>query len=246
MTELAIFDPFGKVNLRRFPSQLVSKKIAFKEFIMLPFLLETLAITPLLIALTAQPTATLGVSSTSVDRSPIMLKFLQFFGAKSFQNQTNRKVTEELTESQVEELIQRWLLTKRRIFAPPYSRQAIDQLTTGDLHQELTKPSNVLSSMKQRHQFFLYGEQTLVQIIRLTQQSSNEIVAEVQIQEDFVTFERSLQKRNQKYLYQWVGEVPSISRPYRFVLKRVDNTWKIARFTPSEWRLLRHHRAIVF
>ena len=61
-----------------------------------------------------------------------------------------------LTKDQALRIINNWLASKQKVFAPPWDRKMIDQFTTGPLHNDITKSDGTLAWLKKYKAYYTY------------------------------------------------------------------------------------------
>jgi len=72
----------------------------------------------------------------------------------------------DLSRQQAKNLIERWLQAKQRIFAPPYNRQLLAELTTGERYQD---DSGSIGWLQRNNAYYKYGVRKVDSIKRLAQ-----------------------------------------------------------------------------
>jgi hypothetical protein len=113
-------------------------------------------------------------------------------------------------------VINNYLQAKERIFAPPYDRQLVANLTTGKYYEDITKPGGAIDKVQQKNEYYRYDSQ---QTEPLGYFSATENQAEIDVK---IT--------EQMFLHKIDGsqEDKSYSLSYRFTLAKQNNIWKIA------------------
>jgi len=77
---------------------------------------------------------------------------------------TSESDSPQLSRQEADELIESWLQAKRRIFAPPFSRQLLDQLTTGERYRG---NSGTIGWLQRNNGYYDYGVQKVESIERI-------------------------------------------------------------------------------
>lgn len=114
---------------------------------------------------------------------------------------------------QAADLITQWLTAKSRIFAPPFDRQLVSQLTTGTLYNDTLK---AIDFLRDNDAFYQYGVQKVESVERFAA-SVNKATIEVKVTED-----TTLYKRGQ------IIESSFNTKLVRYNLEEWDGIWKIA------------------
>jgi len=83
--------------------------------------------------------------------------------------------------------VNRWLQAKEEIFAPPYSRQRIEELTTGDLRQELLSDNGPIAFLRRNNAWYEYGAQGIEETRMFSANQSGTAMIEVRVGE-YITY----------------------------------------------------------
>ncbi len=133
-----------------------------------------------------------------------------------------------ITDQQAIALMNRWLLAKADIFAPPYDQQQVLNLTTGELLASLLKPDGVLAWLKTNRAYFRYGAQKLETIERFVA-TRDRATLQVQLTEDRTLYlNGAVDPSRTSFAIQRV----------RFTLAADNGTWKIADYKTVDGSLL--------
>lgn len=138
-----------------------------------------------------------------------------------------------ITQVQAVDLINQWLQAKQQIFASPFDRQLVDQLTTGELSKNLAQPSGVMAWLKNNQAYYRFGVQKVESVERFVA-NGNKATVEVKVTED-----RTLYRNGKVDASQTDFE----TRLIRYTLQSVDGRWKIADYKTTDGSLL--ERAVV-
>lgn len=121
--------------------------------------------------------------------------------------------TEVITIGKAADLITLWLNSKSQIFAPPFDRALLGDLTTGILYADSLKAINFLL---ENNAYYQYGVQKVESIERFAA-SGNKATIEVKVTEDTTLY------KNGKIL-----ESSFNTKLVRYNLEYWDGIWKIA------------------
>lgn len=121
--------------------------------------------------------------------------------------------TETITIGKAADLITLWLNTKSRIFAPPFDRELLGDLTTGVLYADSLKAINFL---QENNSYYQYGVQKVESIERFAA-SGNKATIEVKVTEDTTLY------KNGKII-----ESSFNTKLVRYNLEQWDGLWRIA------------------
>jgi len=132
------------------------------------------------------------------------------------------------TQVQAVDLINKWLQAKQQIFASPFDRQLVAQLTTGELYEDLAQPSGVMTWLKNNNAYYRFGVQKVESVERFAAYG-NKATIEVKVTED-----RTLYRNGKVDANQTDFETRSI----RYSLQSVDGLWKIADYKTTDGSVL--------
>lgn len=118
-----------------------------------------------------------------------------------------------LTLGQAADLITQWLNAKSQIFAPPYDRRVVGELTTGNLYRDTLKAINFLI---ENNAYYQYGVQK-VESVEQFAASGNKATIEVRVTEDTTLYQNGK-----------VTESTFNTKVVRYNLENWDGIWKIA------------------
>lgn len=71
----------------------------------------------------------------------------------------------DLTQEQAVAIVQRWYNAKSRIFAPPFDTSLVDELTTGQLHYETTKPDGSIAWLRNNNSYYTYNSSRINDVV---------------------------------------------------------------------------------
>ncbi len=121
--------------------------------------------------------------------------------------------TESITIGQAADLITQWLNAKSKIFAYPFDRELVGDLTTGVLYVDTLKGINFLI---ENQAYYQYGVQKIESIERFAA-SGNKATIEVKVTEDTTLYTQGK-----------VTESSFNTKLVRYNLEKWDGLWKIA------------------
>jgi serine/threonine-protein kinase len=121
--------------------------------------------------------------------------------------------TESITIGKAADLITQWLNSKSKIFASPFDRAMLGNLTTGVLYADSLKAINFL---QENNAYYQYGVQKIESIERFAA-SGNKATIEVKVTEDTTLY------KNGKII-----ESSFNTKLVRYNLEYWDGIWKIA------------------
>ncbi len=120
-----------------------------------------------------------------------------------------------LDQRQAATLLRDWLTAKGNIFAPPFDRQLLGNLTTGILYADSL---NSVSWLENNNAFYQYGVQRVESIERFVTQGSR-VTLEARVTEDYTLYENGRVNRDRASFG---------TSLIRYNLQRVNGQWKIA------------------
>jgi hypothetical protein len=123
-----------------------------------------------------------------------------------------------LRQEQALKLLGRWLQSKSQIFAPPFNRQLVGELTTGKLKQELNDPQGPIAWLKNNNAYYRYEGQKI------------EFVEKFTVQKNRATIEARIAEKRTLYRY---GKIDSKQSNFstdrvHYDLEYTDGKWKIS------------------
>jgi len=121
--------------------------------------------------------------------------------------------TDTITIGKAADLITQWLNSKSKIFAPPFDRAMLGDLTTGVLYADSLKAINFL---QENNAYYQYGVQKVESIERFAA-SGNKATIEVKVTEDTTLY------KNGKII-----ESSFNTKLVRYNLEQWDGLWRIA------------------
>ncbi|MCT7982006.1 pentapeptide repeat-containing protein [Laspinema sp. A4] len=120
-----------------------------------------------------------------------------------------------LDERQAGALLRDWLTAKGKIFAPPFDRELLGNLTTGILYADSL---NSVTWLESNNAFYQYGVQRVESIERLVAEG-NRATLEARVTEDYTLYENGRADRDRASF---------ATNLIRYNLQRVNGQWKIA------------------
>jgi len=123
-----------------------------------------------------------------------------------------------INRQQAVDVILKWLTAKNEIFAPPFSRSRIDQLTTGKLRNDLTTSGSPTGWLRQNNAYYKYGTPQ-IGAVEMFATSANKVTIQVKVTEDRALYKNGLVDQS---------ETGIKTNKVRYYLELTGNTWKIA------------------
>lgn len=130
-----------------------------------------------------------------------------------------------ITQEQTVKLVIQWLQVKQRIFAPPFDRQPIVDLTTGELYTDLDRSDGPIAWLKNNNAYYRFGVQKVESVERFVT-SGNKATIELRVTED-----RTLYRNGKVDPSQTDFE----TRLLRYSLQSsAEGTWKITDYKTAD------------
>ena len=126
-----------------------------------------------------------------------------------------------ITRQDVENLITRWLQAKQKIFASPFDKQSVSEMTTGDLYSEIANPDGRVDWLRKNNAYYQFSSQAVKQVENLDYQN-NRITVVVIVSESRTLYVNG--KINPK-------NTGMDTRRVRYVLEQINGVWKISNYT---------------
>lgn len=145
-------------------------------------------------------------AKTPIKNQPVGLEY-SLTGNQITQN------TDTITIGKAADLITQWLNSKSKIFASPFDRAMLGDLTTGVLYADSLKAINFL---QENNAYYQYGVQKVESIERFAA-SGNKATIEVKVTEDTTLY------KNGKII-----ESSFNTKLVRYNLEQWDGLWRIA------------------
>lgn len=123
-----------------------------------------------------------------------------------------------ISQEQAVELIDTWLQAKRVMFAPPYNRQAADEITTGEHYKKAVGMNGTIDWLKSSNAYYKYGVQN-IEGVDIFAVNDNQATIQLRVTEDRTFY------RNGKID---AKETDFKTRRVRYSLELSDGQWKIA------------------
>ncbi|MEP0769785.1 IMS domain-containing protein [Trichocoleus sp. ST-U1] len=117
-------------------------------------------------------------------------------------------------------LINRWVNSKREIFAPPFNRELAAELTTGQLYENTVSKGGSMAWLENNNAYYQYGVQKVGDVEQFIVDGDR---ATIEIR---VTEERTLYKNGNID----PNETDFKTRLVRYTLQSVDSKWKILEY----------------
>lgn len=130
----------------------------------------------------------------------------------------------DITEAKAVGLVEQWLQSKSKIFAPPYNRDAARSLTTGALLADLIKPDGPINWLQNNNAYYQYGIQRIDSVDRFEADEKNATI-ELVVTEDATLYKNGNPDPDNAYF--------TTSR-YRYTLKQEDQKLKISWYQKIE------------
>ncbi|NEP54951.1 MAG: DUF4101 domain-containing protein, partial [Moorea sp. SIO3C2] len=137
------------------------------------------------------------------------------------QDTISEKVELAINEEEAKEVIEKWQQVKKKVFAPPFDKYLLAQVTTGDLYRGITEPNGRIDSLKKNNAYFEYTYQSVDKIESLKLEKSCVVVTAI------------VSQSRTKYQNGKVSEKVTETERMRYGLEKSDGVWKIAFQKPS-------------
>jgi len=131
---------------------------------------------------------------------------------------TSSSDSSELNQDNAKSVVQNWLDAKNRIFAPPFDRYLVSQLTTGELYYDITKPDGSMSWLENNGSYYSYDLSRVDEVLEFNNSSSPFI--KVRLTED-----RTLHGKDGNIDYNESGRA---TKNYTYFFLRENGVWKIS------------------
>lgn len=125
-----------------------------------------------------------------------------------------------VSKQQVENLITQWLQAKQRIFAPPFDRQSVTEVTTGKLYSRISDPDGSIDWLQKNNAHYQFSSQVVKQVENLDYQNNQVIALAI------VTESRTLYVNGRVN----AKETGMDTRRVRYILEQIDGAWKISNY----------------
>jgi hypothetical protein len=125
-------------------------------------------------------------------------------------------VSQEFTEQHAQALVKRYLDAKSSIFAPPFNRQLIMDLTTGKLRKEVTEAINWMQS---NNGYYRYEFRSVGATGKIYYSGDSNAVAELRVIEKYVYYQNGNLDPTQGDYYDKV---------VRWAFQKENGVWKIS------------------
>ena len=123
----------------------------------------------------------------SLDESEKFQYTVHFFQATLDSRRTpvtrQRSRSASITQQEAVDLIKEWLEAKKVIFAPPYKRKLLAELTTGELYKSIAEADGKIEQLKRNNAYYRYGVQKIENVDRFVA-DGNRATIQVKVTED--------------------------------------------------------------
>ncbi len=130
--------------------------------------------------------------------------------------QTQPSTSNSLTKQDAVNLINGYLQAKDKIFAPPFDRQLVANLTTGKVSYDITKPEGSIDWLQRNNAYYRYGIRK-AEPLEYFSINGNEAQIDVSITEEVSYSQNGI-----------LEPAKTNSDKYRYILKQENGIWKIA------------------
>ena len=69
--------------------------------------------------------------------------------------------TSDFSQADAVKLVQRWLDAKSKIFSPPFDRSLAQEITTGLLYTDITKPDGSIDWLRNNNSYYIYNKSSI-------------------------------------------------------------------------------------
>jgi serine/threonine-protein kinase len=128
---------------------------------------------------------------------------------------SNIPVDQEFTEEHAKVLVKRYLDAKSNIFAPPFNRQLVMELTTGKLRTEV---SEAISWMQINNAYYIYEFRSVGSTGKIYYNGNSNAIAELRVIEKYVYYQNGKLDPTQADYYDKV---------VRWAFQKENGIWKI-------------------
>lgn len=122
-----------------------------------------------------------------------------------------------LNQSDAKSLVEKWLNAKSDIFAPPFNRELVTQLTTGTLYRDITKRNGPLDWLRENNSYYVYRKSFLEKVWSFDNSNSQPSL-KVSIFEDYTFYNGNLNK----------SKSSAKTEIFTYFFSMKDGLWKIA------------------
>jgi hypothetical protein len=123
----------------------------------------------------------------------------------------------DISQEQALELVQKWYAAKSHIFAPPFDRDLLNELTTGKLYQRVGGAGGSIDWLQQYNRYYTYNKSEITNIMGFSNSGSNPYIKVRIIEELYLQGEKGIDKTNS-------GEYQI---DYIYFFAKENGTWKI-------------------
>ena len=162
------------------------------------------------------------VNKSSSNAQQEILQKTQQTQENSATNQNSIKpelmISQAFSEEDAKFLVKRYLDAKPNIFAPPFNRQIVEEITTGELRKDII---NAISWMEKNNAYYRYDFLDVGSTEKI-EYSNDKAIAELRVIEKFSYFQNGILDPSKSYHY---------GRVYRWNFQKENGVWKISDYT---------------
>lgn len=125
-----------------------------------------------------------------------------------------------LSQANAKSLIEEWLNAKSEIFAPPFDRELVGQLTTGLLHDDITKRNGSIDWLKNNNSYHVYNSSSVKKVWSFDNDSKRPSI-KVSIYEDRILYENGK------------GKSSASTNVFTYFFTKENGKWKIDDYKDS-------------
>ena len=129
----------------------------------------------------------------------------------------NLQPENDISQEQALELVQKWYAAKPRIFAPPFDRDLLNELATGNLYPRVGGEDGSIEWFQKYNRYYTYNKSEMTNVIGFSSSGSRPYIKVRIIEELYLQGEKGLDKTNS-------GEYQI---DYIYFFAKENGTWKI-------------------
>jgi hypothetical protein len=128
-----------------------------------------------------------------------------------------------LSQTDAKSLVEKWLNAKSDIFAPPFDRELLAQLTTGLLYEDIAKQNGSIDWLRNNNSYHVYNNSSVKEIWSFDNSNSRPSI-KVSIYEDHILYENGRRNNSQS---------GTKTKVYTYFFSKDNGKWKIDDYQES-------------